>query len=51
MTIAASGERGFNTADRILSEVENSVEEVPSGVPPGLEDIWRAMQILQREYP
>ena len=51
MTIAASGERGFNTADRILSEVENSTEEAPSGVPPGLEDIWRAMQILQREYP
>ena len=51
MTIAASGERGFNTADRILSEVERSTEEAPSGVPPGLEDIWRAMQILQREYP
>ncbi len=51
MTIAASGERGFNTADRILSEVESSTEEAPSGVPPGLEDIWRAMQILQREYP
>ncbi len=51
MTIAASGERGFNTADRILSEVERSTEEAPSGVPPGLEDIWRAMQILEREYP
>ena len=51
MTIAASGERGFNTADRILSEVESSVEEAPSGVPPGLEDIWRAMQILERKYP
>ena len=51
MTIAASGERGFNTAERILSEVENFDEEAPSGVPDGLEDIWRAMQILQREYP
>ena len=51
MTIAASGERGFNTADRILSEVENFDEEAPSSVPPGLEDIWRAMQILRRDYP
>lgn len=51
MTIAASGERGFNTAERILSEVENSSEEVPSAVPPGLEDVWRAMQILRRDYP
>ncbi|MYD36708.1 MAG: S41 family peptidase [Dehalococcoidia bacterium] len=51
MTIAASGERGFNTAERILSEVENFDEEAPSGVPDGLEDIWRAMQILEREYP
>lgn len=51
MTIAASGERGFTTTDRILSEVESSAEEVPSSVPLGLEDIWRAMQILQRDYP
>ncbi len=51
MTIAASGERGFNTAERILSEVQSSSEEVPSAVPPGLEDVWRAMQILRRDYP
>ncbi len=51
MSIAASGERGFNTADRILSEVEIFDEEAPSSVPPGLEDIWRAMQILRRDYP
>ncbi len=51
MTIAASGERGFNTAERILSEVESSSEDVPSAVPPGLEDVWRAMQILQRDFP
>ncbi len=51
MTIAASGERGFNTAERILSEVQSSSEEVPSAVPSGLEDVWRAMQILRRDYP
>ena len=51
MTIAASGERDMNEAGRILSEVEGYGADVPSGVPPGLEDIWRAMQILQRDYP
>ncbi len=51
MTIAASGDRGFTTMEHILSEVENFDQEAPSSVPPGLEDVWRAMQILRRDYP
>ena len=51
MTVAASGAQDPATSSKVIEEIANAVDDVPSGVPPGLADVWRALQILQRDYP
>ena len=51
MTITAAGEQDIDVLERVYTEVEDSDINVPRAVPPGLEDIWVAMEILRRDYP
>ena len=51
MAFEASGDRDFGVVDSVLSEVRGLEGAVPRTVPPGLEDVWRALHILQRDYP
>ena len=51
MTITAAGEQDVDVLERVYTEVEGSDINVPRTVPPGLEDIWVAMEILRRDYP
>ena len=51
MTITAAGEQDIDLLERVYTEVEDSDINVPRAVPPGLEDIWVAMEILRRDYP
>ncbi len=41
----------LQTFRRVAAEVEESDERVPAAVPAGLEDVWRAAEILRRDYP
>ena len=51
MTITAAGEQDIDEVQRVFDEVEDSDIDVPRTVPPNLEDVWRAMEILRRDYP
>ena len=51
MTRAASDSVHRADVERVMSSIDELDLRVPSGIPNGLEDVWRAWQVLQRDYP
>ncbi len=51
MTIAASGEHDAAVLERVLAEAKSDDIPVPRAVVPELEEIWRAMEVLRRDFP
>ena len=51
MTEAAAGDARRADVERVMSSINELDLRIPSGIPTGLENVWRAWQVLQREYP
>ena len=51
MTRAATDDVRRTDVERVMAGVDELDRRVPSGIPDGLEDVWRAWQVLQRDYP
>ncbi len=51
MTQAAADGARRADVESVMSSIDELDLRVPSGIPDGLEDVWRAWQVLQRDYP